>query len=83
MSFMDTTNTAFWLYAMEQEGDLPTRQGKIQKVIKLLAQSADPNDFATQCAVYNAARIDSDTFTDAEVSYIEREVARRRGNSLF
>ena len=80
---MDTTNTAFWLYAMEQEGLTDTRQGKIQKVIKLLAQSADPNDFATQCAVYASARIDSDTFTDAEVSYIEREVARRRGYSLF
>ena len=76
-------NDTFWLYAMEQEGDLPTRQGKIQKVIKLLAQSADPNDFSTQCAAYAAARIDSDTFTDAEVSYIEREVARRRGYSLF
>lgn len=69
----------FWLYAMEQDGELPTRQGKINKVIKLLAQSADPNDFATQCAVYNAARIDSDTFTDSEINYIEREVARRRG----
>ena len=79
MNFMDTTNTAFWLYAMETEGDLSTRRGKINKVIKLLAQSADPNDFATQCAAYNAARIDSDTFTDSEINYIEREVARRRG----
>ena len=79
MNLMDTTNTAFWLYSMEQEGDLPTRQGKINKVIKLLAQSADPNDFATQCAVYNTARIDSDTFTDSEINYIEKEVARRRG----
>lgn len=79
MNLMDTTNTAFWLYAMEQEGELSTRQGKINKVIKLLAQSADPNDFATQCAAYNAARIDSDTFTDSEINYIEREVARRRG----
>ena len=69
----------FWLYAMEQDGELPTRQGKINKVIKLLAQSADPNDIATQCAVYNAARIDSDTFTDSEINYKEREVARRRG----
>lgn len=76
-------DTAFWLYAMESEGDLPTRRGKIEKVIKLLAQSADPNDFATQCAVYSAARIDSDTFTDSEINYIEREVARRRGYLLF
>ena len=73
------TNMGFWLYAMEQDGELPTRQGKINKVIKLLAQSVDPNDFATQCAAYNAARIDSDTFTDSEINYIEREVARRRG----
>ena len=76
---MNSSDLAFMGYVFEQEGMTTTRQGKINKVIKLLAQSADPNDFATQCAVYNAARIDSDTFTDSEINYIEREVARRRG----
>ena len=76
---MNSSDLAFMGYVFEQEGMTTTRQGKINKVIKLLAQSADPNDFAAQCAVYNAARIDSDTFTDSEINYIEREVARRRG----
>lgn len=76
---MNSSDLAFMGYVFEQEGMTTTRQGKINKVIKMLAQSADPNDFATQCAAYNAARIDSDTFTDSEIKYIEREVARRRG----
>ena len=69
---------AFSLYAMECEGDLPTRQGKINQVIKLMA-AAGPmcNDFATQCDIYDEVGIDSDTFTDQEVQYIEREVAKR------
>ena len=69
---------AFSLYAMECEGDIPTRQGKINQVINLMV-AAGPmcNDFATQCAIYDKVGIDSDTFTDAECEYIEREVARR------
>ena len=68
----------FWAYAMECEGDLPTRQGKINKVIKLMV-AAGPmcNDFATQCKIYDEVGIDSDTFTDQEVQYIESEVAKR------
>ena len=70
--------TAFNLYAMEKEGLLPTRQGKIEQVINLMV-AAGPmcNDFAIQCAIYDKVGIDSDTFTDAECEYIEREVARR------
>lgn len=69
---------AFSLYAMECEGDIPTRQGKINKVIKLMV-AAGPmcNDFATQCDIYDEVGIDSDTFTDQEVQYIESEVAKR------
>lgn len=69
---------AFNLYAMECEGLLPTRQGKINQVIKLMV-AAGPmcNDFATQCDIYNKVGIDSDTFTDQEVEYIESEVAKR------
>lgn len=68
---------AFTCYAMECEGDLPTRKGKINKVIKLLSAAADPNDFPTQCRIYDEVGIDSDTFTDEEVDYIQKEVARR------
>lgn len=69
---------AFSLYAMECEGDIPTRQGKINQVIKLMV-AAGPmcNDFATQCDIYDEVGIDSDTFTDQEVQYIESEVAKR------
>ena len=67
------------LYAMEQEGDLPTRTGKIQKVIKLLAAQGPIlcNDFKTQCEIYDLVGIDSDTFTEREINYIQREVAKR------
>ena len=67
----------FMAYAMECEGDLPTRQGKINQIIKMLSAAADPNDFATQCRIYDEVGIDSDTFTDNEINYIEKEVARR------
>lgn len=70
---------AFSLYVMECEGDIPTRQGKINQVIKLMV-AAGPlkcNDFAVQCEIYDTVGIDSDTFTEEEVSYIEREVAKR------
>lgn len=72
-------NEAFTMYAMECEGDMLTRQGKINKVIKLMV-AAGPimcNDFATQCEIYNQVGIDSDTFTDEEVEYIVGEVAKR------
>jgi hypothetical protein len=67
----------FTLFAMECEGDIDTRQGKIKKVIKLLAAAEDPNDFETQCRIYDEVGIDSDTFTEDEVQFIIREVARR------
>lgn len=71
-------NEAFTMYAMECEGDMLTRRGKINKVIKLMV-AAGPmcNDFATQCGIYDEVGIDSDTFTDQEVEYIESEVAKR------
>lgn len=69
---------AFSLYAMECEGDTSTRQGKINKVIKLMAAAGSMcNDFDMQCQIYDEVGIDSDTFTDEEVEYIEREVAKR------
>lgn len=69
---------AFNLYALECEGETATRQGKINKVIKLMV-AAGPmcNDFVTQCDIYDEVGIDSDTFTDQEVEYIESEVAKR------
>ena len=63
---------------MEQEGDLFTREGKINKVISYLVEAEDPNDFATQCEAYDAANIDSDTFTDEEVEFIAHAISQRR-----
>lgn len=69
---------AFSLYVMECEGDLYTRRGKINQVINLMvAAGSNCNDFAVQCAIYDQVGIDSDTFTDDEVKYIEEEVAKR------
>ena len=44
-------NSAFMLYAMEQEGDLDTKESKINKAIRLLKSSPDPTD---ECELYSA-----------------------------
>lgn len=67
-------SNAYLGYVAECEGDSFTRQGKINKLIKLLATSDDPNDFNIQCAIYDEVGIDSDTFTEEEISYIENKV---------
>ena len=72
-------NPLFMAHAMEQEGDMSTRTGKIQKVIKLMVAAGPTrcNDFSVQCRIYDEVGIDSDTFSDSEVNYIQREVAKR------
>lgn len=66
---------AFMLYAMECEGDVDTRQGKINKVIKILSQSANPNDEMTQMAAFHVAGIEKYSLSNSEIEYIEREVS--------
>jgi hypothetical protein len=68
----------FMLYAMECEGELPTRMGQLNSVVKMMRKVADPNDFATQCAVYDAVGLDSDTLTEDEVKYIVDKVVEAR-----
>ena len=63
-------NVAFSAYAF--------RQQQVEDVIDMLAAADDPNDFSTQCFIYNTVGIDSDTFTNDEINYIEREVSHRR-----
>lgn len=71
-------NEAFTMYAMECEGDMNTRLGKINNIINLMvAAGPECNNFEVQCAIYDAVGFDSDTLTDQEVNYIEKEVARR------
>lgn len=68
-----TEDRAFSLYAMDC-----TRKQQIEKVIDLMAaQGNQCNDFEIQCQIYDIVGIDSDTFTEQEVSYIEREVGKR------
>lgn len=66
------------LYQMECVGDLPTRRGKIERVIRELRAASDPWDFETQCRIYDKVGIDSDTFTNEESAYIVKEVSRCR-----
>ena len=68
---------AFMMYVLEQEGEIDTRQGKINKVIKILSQSANPNDEMTQMAAFHVAGIEKYSLSNSEVEYIEREVSNR------
>ena len=67
----------FMLYAMECEGELPTRMGQLNGIVKRMRAADDPNDFAVQKAAYDAVGLDSDTLTDEEINYIVTKVAER------
>ena len=62
-------HTAFNAYAYSQQ--------TIENFINALAASPDPNDWATQCELAEAANLNLDSLTRAEREYIEREVAKR------
>ena len=64
----------FMMYVMEQEGEIPTHSGKINKFIHLLAQSNDPNDPEIQSECANQADLDPTFLTPEEIEYIEKEV---------
>lgn len=70
-------NTAFNLYAMEEEGLFLSREEKIEIVINHLSSSYDPNDRLTQAEAFKLAHLDADFLTSDEVSVIENEVAER------
>jgi hypothetical protein len=65
---------AFMLYAMEQEGDLPTRQGKINNFINQLSAAADNKDPYVQERIRNMTGIDDLMLTPDEIQYIEDNV---------
>lgn len=62
-------NTAFSAYTF--------RQQQIEDVIAALVNSDDPNDDLVQQNAFSTAGINGDSLTDDEVTYIEREVARK------
>lgn len=65
----------FVLYAMEQEGDLNTRQGRINRAIKMLAANSNRNDSDVQDNIFETCGVDN--FTQKELKYIHKEVAKR------
>lgn len=65
---------AFMMYAAECEGDMDTRQGRINRAIKELRQTATPNDPLTRSAIYNNCGLYDLTFW--EESIIHKEVNR-------
>lgn len=63
-------NKAFSAYAQ--------RTQQIEDIIQKLSTVNDnPNDFLVQQSIFRAVGIDSDTLTNQEIEYIEREVSRR------
>mgnify|MGYP003297790398 CR=1 FL=1 len=61
--------TAFNAYAYHQQ--------KVEDFINALAATEDPNDYGVQREIARSLSINMDDFTDAEIEYIEREVAKR------
>lgn len=70
-------NSAFMLYAMEQEGELDTKESKINKAIRLLKSSPDPTD---ECELYSAldyAGLRPGDVSQYDINRIQREAARK------
>ena len=65
-------------YQMECCGDLPTRTGKINKMINILVAAVDPNDINTQHQALLEAGLATETLSYDEMRFIESEVSRRR-----
>lgn len=64
-------NTAFSAYAF--------REQQITDIIQQLSVTDDdPNDFLVQQKIFSEIGVDSDSLTNQEITYIEREVSRRR-----
>ena len=64
-------------YQMECAGDLPTRRGKIEKIIRLLAETGDPNNLETQNRIFTSVGLDIEDLSDDEIEYMETEIARK------
>lgn len=67
---------SFMLYAAETEGDIPTRRGKIQNLIKKMRQHPDPFNPEICEAIVASCGLDLWDLSDAEKEYIILEVDR-------
>lgn len=64
--------TPFILYALECDGQLDTRQSKLNYFIRLLRDADDPNDPSEQEAALEEAELDY--LTEEEVEYVTRRL---------
>lgn len=67
-------NPAFILYAMEQEGDLPTYQGRRNKMLKNLRQRAIWSPIDESDVAEEATAAGLEILTDQEINDILNEV---------
>lgn len=70
-------NPAFMLYMMEQEGELDTYEGKINKAIKYLAHSSDPTDECELYAALDYAGLRPGDVSQYDINRIQKEAARK------
>ena len=66
-------NPAFMLYAMEQEGELDTHESKINKAIKYLSRSYNPEDLLEQYSAFERAGLAPGDLSSADIDRIVRE----------
>ena len=64
-------------YQMECVGDIPTKRGKMEKIIRLLAETGDPNNLETQNRIFTSVGLDIEDLSDDEIEYMETEIARK------
>ena len=65
----------YMFYMAEQEGLLPTKQGKINKVINLILEN--PEDVSSYIGKFEEAGLDINTVTKSEMECITKEINRR------
>lgn len=65
-------NDIFWAYAMECEGDLPTKRGKMNAFVKELLKEDDPHDAEAQYRVAARVGLDTSSLTLADINELER-----------
>jgi len=67
----------FWAYAMECEGDLPTRQGNLNKVLKELVafvRNTGANEISTDHINYLLDQYDLGELSLQEKNYLQTEL---------
>lgn len=66
-------NPAFGLFVLEQEGEVDTHEGKINKAIKYLSRSYNPDDLCEQYSAFERAGLAPGDLSSADIDRIVRE----------